>query len=414
MSLNELLTIKARNNPDSLLNLLTKVACIAIIVVVVMSSYGFYRVFAGFVINTAAVDSVQLCRGLINEQKDLIFDSAPGKPVELGLRGAETIAFDHKLKSFLLPFNIIKVKIYDTGKRIVYSTDPMLIGKVDENNRRLKNALSGSVDAKMVTKDKASDLADEPLRDVDVVETYVPILSPDGRILGSFEVYMNITSYRDQIRQGAGLVTLLLALLLGGGFGFSYLLIRGGTGQLKEARLQLEHIAVTDPLTGIHNRGYLMSRGKEEFERVRRSSRPLGCILVDLDHFKKINDTKGHAAGDIVLKGLADRLHCSVRPYDVFGRYGGEEFMVLLPESTFEQSMVVANRICEIVRNDHFEVDGESLSVTASLGVAHFCKADQTLNDIIKRADEALYKAKADGRDRVAWVYQAGDSVAPV
>jgi diguanylate cyclase (GGDEF)-like protein len=163
-------------------------------------------------------------------------------------------------------------------------------------------------------------------------------------------------------------------------------------------------IAITDPLTGIPNRGFLMKRGAEEFVRVRRSSLPLSCIMLDLDHFKKINDTKGHVAGDFVLKGVAERLLGSVRPYDVVGRYGGEEFMVLLPGTRFEQSQVVADRICENIRNAPFEAGGELLPVTVSVGVAESRQTDLALNDIVKRADEGLYKAKIGGRDRVAWI----------
>ncbi len=413
MNLNELLNIKTRNNPDSLLKLLVSVACISIVVVVIMSSYGFYRVFSSFVIKSAEVDSVQLCRVIIEEQQEQMFVAPPGKPVQLGLHGTEMLLFDSRLRSFLAPFNIIKVKIYNDKKRIVYSSDPMLIGKVDENNQRLKNALSGAVDAKMVTKDKASDMADEPLRDVDVVETYVPILSPDNRILGSFEVYMNMTGYRKQIQQGVTLATSFLALVLVFVFSISYLLIRGGTGQLKEAQSQLEHVAITDSLTGIHNRGYLMKRGDEEFELVRRKSRPLGCIMVDLDFFKRVNDTWGHAAGDKVLITVAERLKSSVRPYDVVGRYGGEEFMVLLPDTSFEENVVVANRICERIRDLPFELEDMSLPVTVSVGVSCYNKFDSSMNDVIKRADEGLYKAKADGRDRVAWIYQPGASETP-
>jgi diguanylate cyclase (GGDEF)-like protein len=413
MNLNELLNIKTRNNPDSLLKLLVSVAFISIIVVVIMSSYGFYRVFSSFVIKSAEVDSVQLCRVIIEEQQEQMFVTPPGKPVELGLHGTEILMFDSRLRSFLAPFNIIKVKIYNNKKMIIYSSDPMLIGKVDENNQRLKNALSGAVDAKMVTKDKASDMADEPLRDVDVVETYVPIMSPDNRILGSFEVYMNMTGYRKQIQQGVTLATSLLTLVLVFVFSISYLLIRGGTGQLKEAQSQLEHVAITDSLTGIHNRGYLMRRGDEEFELVRRKSRPLGCIMVDLDFFKRVNDTWGHVAGDKVLITVAERLKSSVRPYDIVGRYGGEEFMVLLPDTTFEQNVVVANRICERIRELPFELEDMSLPVTVSVGVSCFNKVDNSMNDVIKRADEGLYKAKADGRDRVAWIYQPGTSETP-
>ena len=411
MSINELLKLKVRNNPDSLLKLLVGSAIISIVVIVLLSSYGFYRVFSSFVIKSAEIDSVQLCRVLIDEQKEFLVIKPSGQRagLEMHKNGADT--FDGRLRQFLSPFNIIKVKIYNTGKQIVYSTDPALIGKVDENNQRLKNALSGTVDAKMVTKDKASDLADEPLRDVDVVETYVPILSPGHGVVGSFEIYMNMTGYRAQIRHGVMLATSFLVLVLSAVFGFSYLLISGGTGQLKAAQSQLELIAMTDPLTGIHNRAYLMKRGEEEFEKVRRYSRPLGCIMLDLDYFKRINDSRGHVAGDYILKAVAERLDNSLRPYDMVGRFGGEEFMILLPDTNFEQNVIVAERICELVRNTPFEMEGEQIQVTASLGVStSSSQTDQSLNDLIKRADEGLYKAKTDGRDRVAWVYQPGAS----
>lgn len=410
MNLNELLNIKARNNPDSLLNLLVRVAFVSIVVVVILSSYVFYRVFSGFVIKNAEANSVQICRVLIDEQKEFMFIHQPGKPIELGVQGAETLLFDSRLRHFLTPFNIIKIKIYNNKKRIVYSTDHMLIGKFDENNNRLKNALKGAVDTKMVTKGNASDLANESLRNVDVVETYVPIPGPDNSILGCFEVYMNITGYREQIRHGVVLVTSLLVLVLGAVFGFSYMLIRGGIGQLKESQTRLKLVGITDPLTGIHNRGNLMKRGEEEFERVKRNARPLGCIMIDLDHFKRLNDTRGHVAGDSVLIAVAESLRKSVRPYDVVGRYGDEEFLVLLPDSPFEQNVVVANRICELIRDTPLELEGVLQSVTVSLGVACFTKADRSLNDLIKRADEGLNKAKSDGGNRVSWIYQPGAS----
>ena len=414
MNLYQLLNIKTKNNPDSLLRFLTNVAVISIITVVTLGSYGFYQVFSGFVIKSAEVDSVQLCRVLINEQKDLMFVAAPGKKVELGLHGTEILQFDNRLRNFLAPFNIIKVKIYNPAKQIIYSTDPMLIGKVDTNNRRLANALSGAVDAKLVTKDKASDLADESLRDVDVVETYVPVVTADNRIVGSFEIYMNVTQYRTQIRHGVRMATSLLGLALICVFGFSYLLIRGGTNRLKEAQSQLEIIAITDPLTGIANRGQLMLRGEEEFERLQRApdgrTKTLGCIMLDIDHFKQVNDTKGHHAGDQVLTGVAQRLKTCLRPYDMIGRYGGEEFVVLLPNTSLEKSLVVANRILVLMRSEQFEAVGQKLSITASLGVTVSSETDSQLSDIIKRADEAMYKAKKDGRDRVAWMYDPFDA----
>lgn len=414
MPLNELLKIKTRQNPEGLLNLLIKVATVAILVVVISSCFGFYQVFSGFVIKSAKEDTMHLCQVLIEEQRGYIFSELPDRPVELGLHGSELLPFDSRLRHALAPFNIIKVKIYNPAKQIVYCTDAKLIGKSDINNKALSRALTGVIDSKMVTKDRASDLADEQLRDVDVVETYVPIVAPDNRVIGCFEVYMNMTGYRAQIRHGVLLVTTFLVLVMIGVFGVSYVLMRGGTRQLKAAQAQLEEVAITDALTGTHNRGYLIRRGEEEYERARRKSQSLGCIMLDLDHFKRVNDTYGHLAGDCVLKGVAESLQSMVRPYDVVGRYGGEEFMVLLPDATFEQIMVVASRICELVRSSSYVTDSGELKITVSLGVSCYTKTDRTLNDLIKRADEGLYKAKNDGRDRVAWIYSPGTGDTPM
>ncbi|MEI6207181.1 MAG: GGDEF domain-containing protein [Desulfuromonadales bacterium] len=414
MNLSEILNIKARKNPDSLLKLLVTTAIASIFIIILVSGFSFHQVYSNFVIKNAENISVQVCNALIEQQKELLFIYVPGKERELRQYGTEMFKFDSRLRKNLAPFSIIKVKVYNADKQIVYCTDPKLIGKTDKNNLRLTKALTGKVDAKMVTKELAHDLADEALLNVDVVETYVPIMSADKRILGSFEVYMNITPYNVQIRRGVVVMTVLLAVVLAGVFGFSYILIRGGTSQLKEVQSQLEIIAITDPLTGMHNRGFLMKRGEEELKRVQRSSgeqqKSLGCILLDLDHFKQVNDIKGHLTGDIVLKSVAQTLRSNVRNYDVIGRYGGEEFVILLPDTSFEQSLLAAEHIREKVRNELIEVAGERIPVTASLGVASSGGTDKSLTDIIRRADEGMYKAKAEGRDRVAWVHQPQDN----
>jgi len=404
------------NDSDRLLRLLVMTAMVSIIVIVLLSAYGFYRIFSGFVIASAENDSVRLSRVMIDQQKPLIFDAASSHSIDLMIHESDIPPLDRNLRLFLRPFGIIKIKIYDRHKRIVYCTDSTLIGKMDEHNLRLRNALAGNIDAKLETKDKIQDLAEEQLLNVDVVETYVPITSESGTVLGCFEVYVNVTHYREQVRYGVIIMTLLLVLLLIGVFGFSYLLIRRGAGQLRHAHEKLESMAKTDALTDIANRGHLMVRGQEEFERLRRygmKNQPvssLGCIMMDLDHFKRINDSKGHLAGDHVLRGVAQRLKESVRPYDVIGRYGGEEFVVLLPDTTMEQSLVVAERIRSSISQGPFEFNEDRIPVTASLGVSSSNENDQGLNDVLKRADEGLYKAKEAGRNRVSWVYHPFDS----
>ncbi len=150
-------------------------------------------------------------------------------------------------------------------------------------------------------------------------------------------------------------------------------------------------------------------RIKEEIARARRDQTRLACLMLDIDHFKRINDTWGHAAGDVVLQELASRIDVQVRASDVAARYGGEEFIILLPDTDKESAISTAERIREAVKASPYELpNGESITVTASIGIAGTSPERsgndlKTLSDsLIARADVALYRAKAAGRDQVA------------
>ena len=125
--------------------------------------------------------------------------------------------------------------------------------------------------------------------------------------------------------------------------------------------------------------------------------------MVDLDYFKRVNDTYGHFVGDQVLARFAHVIVHHVRDVDIVGRYGGEEFMVLMPEATLEQAVQVAERLRETIAQTRLETDVGAIQVTASLGVAALRDEDTAFQDILRRADQALYKAKEAGRNRVAW-----------
>src|SRR5450631_3051031 len=178
-------TSQSDTDSDRLLRLLVVTAMGSIIVIVLLSSLGFYRIFSGFVITAAKNDSVRLCNVMIDQQKPLMFDAASGHSTELAVHESDILPLDRNLRRFLQPFSIIKIKIYDRHKRIIYCTDPKLIGRVDETNARLGNALSGNIDSKLENKNKVQDLTEEQLLDVDVVETYVPITGEAGAVLGS-------------------------------------------------------------------------------------------------------------------------------------------------------------------------------------------------------------------------------------
>ena len=163
---------------------------------------------------------------------------------------------------------------------------------------------------------------------------------------------------------------------------------------------KLREMATTDGLTGALNRRRLMELGHDELERSRRYDRPLGLIMFDVDHFKKVNDTRGHAAGDEVLRVLTATARETLRGADVLGRIGGEEFAVLLPETDLTAASKAAERLRFAAEAMRLECDGQTFSVTVSLGVVLLNK-DESLEDLFKRADQALYRAKEGGRNRV-------------
>jgi diguanylate cyclase (GGDEF)-like protein len=169
---------------------------------------------------------------------------------------------------------------------------------------------------------------------------------------------------------------------------------------------RFEYLAVTDGLTGIFNRRHIMSRFNEEFERARRLKKNLGCIMIDIDKFKSINDKFGHLVGDKVLREISVRIKSTIRIYDVLGRYGGEEFLIVLPDTDFDNTKGLAERIRENVKADMFLATDipMHIHITISSGIAHMTEEDISIDDIIKRADEGLYKAKNSGRDRVEWL----------
>ena len=173
-------------------------------------------------------------------------------------------------------------------------------------------------------------------------------------------------------------------------------------------RARLLRSGFTDVLTGWNNRRYLAMRLGEELARARRDQTRLVCLMLDVDHFKRINDTYGHAAGDAVLRELAQRIESQVRASDVAARYGGEEFVVLLPDTRVEAAQRLAERIRAAISSTPIALPcGESTTITASIGIAEVAPAQadrdlKTLGDsLIARADVALYAAKSAGRDRV-------------
>ncbi len=172
--------------------------------------------------------------------------------------------------------------------------------------------------------------------------------------------------------------------------------------QLVRAREKLRFEAMHDSLTNLLNRAALLERLDEELARAARTGNPVSVIMIDLDHFKRVNDNYGHAAGDAVLRTAAILFKSVLRPYDVVGRIGGEEFLVVLPDCDLDCANGVADRLGQRLRSHSIKTPAALLNVTASLGVASSSQQLDVLGseELTRAADGALYKAKRGGRDR--------------
>lgn len=170
-------------------------------------------------------------------------------------------------------------------------------------------------------------------------------------------------------------------------------------GRLLESEAHIRELMLTDTLTGVANRRHLNDRLEMELARQARYDQPLSVILTDIDRFKHVNDTYGHAAGDAVLKAFARTLESSIRGSDFLARYGGEEFVLLLPNTGIEEATALAERMREATRSVH--IPETPIGITASFGVT-LARRGESMAEVLSRADETMYQSKSGGRDRVS------------
>ncbi len=171
--------------------------------------------------------------------------------------------------------------------------------------------------------------------------------------------------------------------------------------QLAKALQELEKIATTDPLTGVANRRHFFLLVDKEFARAKRYQTTFSLLMLDIDRFKKINDSYGHPFGDQAIQKMTLTVINCLRNADIFARYGGEEFIICLPQTDISEAMIVAERIRVNISNILLETQNQIITITVSIGVTSYKQEDSSIDEVLSRADKALYKAKETGRNRV-------------
>ncbi len=172
--------------------------------------------------------------------------------------------------------------------------------------------------------------------------------------------------------------------------------------ELEDVNKKLAILSITDGLTDIFNYRYLSEVLEKECERTKRIEGNISCIIIDIDFFKNVNDKYGHPAGDYILQQLSKIFFKNLRRIDTIGRYGGDEFILILPETTAEGAKTLSEKLRRLIENKVFVFEGNSIRITISIGIASFLGEKKLTKElIIKSADDALYQAKNNGRNRI-------------
>ncbi len=283
------------------------------------------------------------------------------------------IAVD-KLQLPTKPGNDCLVVIYSAdsrqlGRRHLLASEPVSLGRGSDNTLVLDN---DSVSRKHAVIRPAGD--NWVIEDLD---------STNGTYVNDASVRTHLLRKGDQIKVGDTILKYL-----------------SGSDMETQYHETIYRMTIEDGLTGVHNKRYLLETLDREIPRARRHERPLTLVMFDIDRFKGINDGFGHLAGDYVLREVCRIAKARLRPDDVIGRYGGEEFALVLPETDVVGGVAVADELRQRIEDHRFVFDNETIRVTASFGVAHL-EDDRDLLTFIKDADEQLYRAKHEGRNCV-------------
>ncbi len=349
---------------------------------------------------TLTIDNVRLYQSAIKaaERRTIIYLAA--QDISISLNADQVYAALHNAVARIMPCDDFIVDLYDEEHHQIYSAYLVELGqKIDASPQPVEFGLGGYV----IRTGQAVRLnSPEQIRSCGI--EFVPygsgpttssVLAVPVRTKGKVIGMISTQGYQPQA-YSADDQELLEMLAAQAAIAF------------ENARLfaEIQQLAATDPLTGIYNRRCFFELAQREFERARRYELPLSALMLDVDHFKNFNDTYGHPIGDRLLCAIAGRCQQELRQVDILGRYGGEEFAILLPETGTLQAQSVAERLRRQIAQTEVTSNGVSIKTTISLGVATITPSCLQLENLFERADQALYVAKQAGRNQVS-IWQA-------
>jgi diguanylate cyclase (GGDEF)-like protein len=323
---------------------------------------------------------------------------------------AELGALDRDLRRLADSLSVVKVKIYDLNGLTVYSTDPRQIGQDAGKNPGFLRARDGYPVSNLTYRERLDSWEGE-IAERHILATYVPVHIYDAApVEAVLEVYNDVTGLVENAQRGQwkilgavlgamGLVYLVVQLML-----MRYRrLLQEKERERAAQEERIRHQAYHDVLTGLPNRASFTEHLEEAMRRAKRASWPLAVLFLDLDLFKRVNDSLGHDAGDRLLRVVAERIRRAVREADILFRMGGDEFTVLLEDVRGpEEAAMVASRMLEAIA-EPMQLQHHEISVSASIGIALYPRDDTLGERLLKSADTAMYRAKELGRNRYAF-----------
>jgi len=295
---------------------------------------------------------------------------------------------DKKLQTLLSDFDIDKVYYFNKNGEIIYSTVKEKIGQINTNTYFKDIVSQGKLFHSIKTEGSKS--LHSGLLKKSIIEIYVPIMN-NNNFVGAFELYYNISKTVKEFDNYTNLIFKINLLIVIGTFvSFFILLYLISAKSLKEKELIYK-----DYLTNLYNRRHFYEISEKYLHLSKRKKIPLSLCMIDIDNFKKINDTYGHNIGDEVLKLFSSETKNLIRKSDILVRFGGEEFLLLLPDTDINHAEILSTKICK-----HLASLDKAVSFTVSIGVSEY-ETTQTIDEVIATADKCLYTAKKEGKNRV-------------